>query len=181
VPPEPADPEVASDTAETSDEDRAVDRPVSIVSAEFDSSLDIDSAVAALSAIAADRGHAEDDRSDETDEDGSRMVTLDHEPRADGPLLFEGLDYTVTTTDGAEIRLRPSDSRSAEVVLRVLGPEPEMIEDEVFDAIIETVAPLWLPEESTAPTLRRLSSGPRSVFVSVSPTSRQTIVRLTIS
>lgn len=204
-------------TIEVSREDD--DRPVSTVSATFETSEDIDSVLAALSTIAADRGHEAEERTDETD-DGVRTVSLEHGPRADGPLLFEGLSFTITTTDdgssirlfrylvddeplapsalleqarptfplpsgfqatGAEIRLSSTDFDPVGIALQVLGPEPDMDENAVFDAIIEAAAPLWAPEEISSDILRKLESGDRAALVSVSPSSRRTIVRINIS
>ena len=202
------------------EDDGGDDRPTSVISATFASSLDIDTAVAALATIAADRGHVEEERVDETDDDGVRTITLEQEPRPDGPLQFEGLTFSVTTADagvsirvfrylvddeplgpsalleralpafpvpvgyeatGAEIRLRTTSIEGPDIELRVLGPEPDMSTDEVFDAIIQSAAPLWVNEDISSPTLRKLVSGSRAVYVGVSPTSRQTIIRLSIS
>ncbi len=200
-------------------EDDGDGRPTSVISATFLSTLDVDAAVEALAAIAASRGHVEDERVDETDEDGVRTVSLDHEPLADTPLLFEGLNYAVSSSAGgveirvfrflvddepldrsslleralsgfpipdgyqragSEVSVRSSASAGAEFSLRLLGPQPNMVETEVFDAITQGAAPLWA-FDSAGSNFIRLTSGPWEATVGVSPTSSSTIVRVRLS
>lgn len=80
---------------------------------------------------------------------------------------------------GAEITFS-SRSSSPALALRILAPEPDMMEQEVFDAIVEAAGPVWAFDRAGSNFIR-LRSEPREATVGVSPLASKTIVRIRIS